>query len=154
MARYDVCAAPAKPCKACWCLICRRKSWAVCPIPPLHTTLCQQLQYYSCTRCRACMFWSLWRWHGMWIRYMLLWQGCFFRPSTWEGVPRAVEQYLSPINLIYTKYTEGLWTEEFSSAAQLGSQSCMYGWYIWQKRVLFFRECTLRDADLILRMKK
>ncbi len=90
----------------------------------------------------------------MCIRYMLLWQKCFFRPSTWEGVLRAVEQYLTPINLIYTKYTEGLWAEEFRFAAQLGSQSCMYGWYIWQERVLFFRECTLSDADLIVRMEK
>ncbi len=37
-----------------------------------------------------------------------------------------LEQYLTSINPIYAKYTEGLWAEEVNFAAQLGSQTCMH----------------------------
>ena len=37
-----------------------------------------------------------------------------------------LKQYLTSINPICAKYTEGLWADEVNSAAQLGSQSCMH----------------------------
>ena len=37
-----------------------------------------------------------------------------------------LKQYLTSIDPIYAKYTEGLWAEEVKVAAQLGSQSYMH----------------------------
>ena len=47
-----------------------------------------------------------------------------------EGVLRAVEQYVTPINLIYTKYTEGVWAEDFRLLHSLeANHACIFDIY-------------------------
>ena len=56
------------------------------------------------------------------------------------------KQYLTSINPIYAKYTEGLWAEEVSSSAQLESQSCMHMVDIYDRNVSSFS----KSAPLVM----
>ena len=53
-----------------------------------------------------------------------------------------LKQYLTSINPIYAKYTEGLWAEEVNSSAQLESQSCMHMVDIHDRNVSSFSNST------------
>ena len=60
-----------------------------------------------------------------------------------------LKQYLTFIIPIYAKYTEGLWGQEVSSAAQLVSQSCMHACgYVYDRNVF----SSWEDWKLIMHM--
>ena len=63
-----------------------------------------------------------------------------------------LKQYLTCINPIYAKYTDGLWAEELTSVAPW--KPIMRGVYDTLHLFLIPRECTPSDADLVLRIEK